>query len=141
LPALLPSSIGREKEIAEITQLLAAHRLLTLIGPGGAGKTRLALASVAALADDFRDGVHFVNLAPIRDLELVAPTIARELGMSDAGELPLLERLKRYLRTRQILLVLDNFEQVTDAASLVSELLAVAPELRVLVTSREALRI
>jgi predicted ATPase len=119
LPTQATVLIGRETEVLAVRNMLRQRetRLLTLTGPGGIGKTRLALQAGAELLDDARDGVFFVALAPIHDPQLVVPAIARELGMADAGELPLLERLKRYLHPKQILLVLDNFEQVADASA------------------------
>jgi predicted ATPase/transcriptional regulator with XRE-family HTH domain len=137
--------IGREAEVAQVTALLepsgAAVRLLTLIGPGGVGKTRLALAVAAALADDYADGVVFVELAPLRDPRLVPATIARSLGLHESGGRSARELLLAAVRGQQLLLVLDNFEHVLDAAPLLTELLADCPGLRLLVTSRAALRL
>jgi len=112
-----------------------------LTGPGGAGKTRLALQAAADLLDAFRDGVWFVALAPIRDHTLVLTAIAQALGVVDATGQSLEEALKAYLRSRQTLLVLDNFEQVLDAGPLIAALLTAAPALKVLVTSREVLHL
>jgi non-specific serine/threonine protein kinase len=116
-------------------------RLLTLTGPGGVGKTRLALALAARLADDFPDGVFFVNLAPITDHHLIAPAVAHTLGLHDAGPEALLARLQAFLRERRLLLVLDNFEHVLDAAPFLTDLLRAAPDLSILVTSRARLRL
>ena len=103
-------------------------RLLTLTGPGGTGKTRLALQVAAELLDDFADGVWFVDLAPTHDPALVASAIATALGVKESGAQPLIESLKLSLRDKHLLLVLDNFEQVLAAAPLVAELLR--PRLR-----------
>jgi len=116
-------------------------RLLTLTGPGGIGKTRLSLQAAAELLDDFRDGVFFVPLAPIRDPQLVASVIAQALGLTEQAERPPIELLKASLRTKRALLLLDNFEQVAAAGPLVGELLAAAPQLKVLITSREMLHV
>lgn len=143
LPAQVTPFIGREKEIAAITQLLVRDdvRLLTLVGPGGTGKTRLALQTAADMTDEFEDGVFFVALAPITDPQLFAVAVAQAIGIhEDAGQ-SLLAGLKLYLREKQVLLVLDNFEQILDAAPLVSEILAAAPRVKILVTSREVLRV
>ena len=114
-------------------------RLLTLTGPGGVGKTRLALRVAGDLTDEFADGVRFVPLAPIGEPELVVPTIARALGLREAGGRPLLESLEAYLSDKRLLLLLDNFEQVAEAAPAVTELLESCPDLKVLATSRERL--
>jgi predicted ATPase len=114
---------------------------MTLTGPGGIGKTRLGIRVAEELADEFADGVCFDSLAPIREPELVIPTIARTLGLRELGERPLSERLGELLKERELLLVLDNFEQVVEAAPRVAELLAVCPRLKVLATSREVLHL
>jgi predicted ATPase/DNA-binding CsgD family transcriptional regulator len=115
--------------------------LLTLTGPAGTGKTRLALALATALRDEFADGVHFVDLAPIREPSLVASAIAQTLGVGDAGDQPLRETLLLNVQPRQLMLVLDNFEQVVAASPLVAELLSASPGLKILVTSREPLHL
>src|SRR5207249_11642224 len=110
--------IGREKEVATISQLLRSEgvRLVTLTGPGGTGKTRLALQVTAELSDLFADGIYFVDLAPVSDPALVITTITQSLGLREEGGQPLLEHLKEKLRQKQMLLLLDNFEQVINAA-------------------------
>jgi len=141
LPIQPTPLLGREREVAEITDLLrrADVRLLTLTGTGGTGKTRLSLQSAAELVDEFEDGVFFVALAPVSDPHLVASTVAGALSVS-AGRV-LEEDLRDYLSNKELLLVLDNFEQVVDTAPLVGELLSGCPGLKVLVTSRTLLRI
>jgi predicted ATPase/serine/threonine protein kinase/DNA-binding CsgD family transcriptional regulator len=139
LPVQLTPFIGREQEVAAVSDLLRREdvRLLALTGPGGTGKTRLALQVAAELSDRFADGVFFVNLAPISDPALVLPTIAESLGIRERADQSLLERLKEHLRQKQILLLLDNFEQVVSAAAQVVDLLVACPLLKVMVTSRE----
>jgi predicted ATPase len=135
------SFIGREREADEVDGLLRRSRLVTLTGVGGSGKTRLALWVAGKVAGDFGQGAWFVNLAPVRDPELVVSTIARVLGVPEAIGRSLLESLKDYLRGKDLLLLLDNFEQVMPAAAQVSELLLSAPRLTVLVTSRAPLHL
>jgi predicted ATPase/class 3 adenylate cyclase len=143
LPAQTTPFIGREKEIRAIKEQLskASVRLLTLSGVGGAGKTRLALQAAAEMVDDFEHGVFFVPLAALSDPALVLQTIAHAFDVRDAAGRQLKDQLKDHLREKQMLLVLDNFEQVIDAAPLISDLLTAAPRLKVLVTSREVLRL
>jgi predicted ATPase/class 3 adenylate cyclase len=141
LPLQPTPLVGREKEVSEVCDLLRGTetRLLTLTGPGGTGKTRLALQAAADLLDDFPDGTFFVPLATLSEAELFLSTVAETLGVRETGEQPLDESLKDYLKERRLLLVLDNFEQVLGAAPTVTELLAAAPGLKVLATSRAPL--
>jgi predicted ATPase/class 3 adenylate cyclase len=141
LPIQLTSFIGREKEITEVKQAISEHRLVTLMGPGGSGKTRLALQVATELLERFHDGVCFVALAPITDPGLVASTIAQSLGIPETAGRSIADSLKDYLQRKSLLLLLDNFEQVIPAAPLVAELLATCSELKILVTSREGLHI
>jgi predicted ATPase/class 3 adenylate cyclase len=143
LPIQPTPLLGREREVSEITDLLrrADVRMLTLTGTGGTGKTRLALQSAAELIDEFEDGLFFVALAPISDPKLVSSTMAGALSVSESAGRDLKEQLRDYLSNKELLLVLDNFEQVVDAAPLVGELLSGCPNLEVLVTSRSLLRL
>jgi predicted ATPase/class 3 adenylate cyclase len=141
LPTQLTTFVGREREVAEVVRLMESVRLVTLTGPGGTGKTRLSLQVAAETAGDQADGATFVACAPIADPDLVASAIATTLGLPDAGGRPPRDRLVDHLRDRQHLLVLDNFEQVAAAAPLLGDLLREAPRLRILVSSRVALRI
>jgi len=143
LPAPATALIGREGELDETRMLLRGPevRLLTLLGPPGIGKTRLSLALAESLVEDYAEGVWFVPLASIIDPDLVASTIAKTLGLKEGPTEAAGEGLQAYLHERQMLLMLDNFEQVIPAAPLVSELLAASPGVKLLVTSRAALDI
>lgn len=148
LPARLTSLVGRAEEVAELCRLLArpAVRLVTLTGAGGSGKTSLALAVAHALLSDndgaaFSDGIYFVNLAPIQEPALVISTVAQVLGVKEEAGKPLLTSLQKVVRHRRLLLVLDNFEQIVIAAPLLSELLTNCATLKLIVTSREVLRV
>jgi predicted ATPase/DNA-binding CsgD family transcriptional regulator len=142
-PASLTSLLGREQETATLHKLLCQPevRLVTITGPGGVGKTSLALQVARELRDAFHDGVFFVSLAAITDSTLIIPTIAHTLGVTESSSRLLLDSLKDFLRGRQTLLLLDNFEQVISIAPLLTELLEACAGLYILVTSREALRL
>jgi len=141
LPVQLTSFVGRDEEIAAVGALLDRSRLVTLTGPGGTGKTRLGLQVAAERLTRYADGVFFVELAPVGDPDLVASAIASTLAVREAADRPLRDTLRDWLGDREMLLVLDNFEQVLGAAPLVNDLLSGAPRLRVLVTSRAVLHV
>jgi predicted ATPase len=147
MPAVLPSPtdafVGRQQELAELQTLLLRPevRLVTMTGPGGAGKTRLALQVGQALQPHFADGAVFVPLAEIREPGLLVNRIAGQLGLREGGGLSLLDTLNSYLSGRQMLLILDNFEQILEAAPLAAGLLQSAPGIKILVTSRVLLNL
>jgi non-specific serine/threonine protein kinase len=143
LPVPLTSFVGREREIAAVVDLLRDDgvRLLTLTGTGGVGKTRLALRVAQDVVSEFADGVAFVDLAPLRDPDRVLPAVARAVGVPEAGDRPVGERLAAALAGRTLLLLLDSVEQVGVAAPTVADLLAACPGLVVLATGRGALRV
>jgi predicted ATPase/class 3 adenylate cyclase len=143
LPVQATHLIGRRQELQELAELLR-HRdrhLITLTGPGGIGKTRLALQTAADALDDFRDGVFFAGLEGLKNPELVLGTIAQAIGLDQNEEGTLEQRLTEFLGGKELLLVLDNFEQVVESAPLVGSLLGASQQLRILVTSRSPLRI
>jgi predicted ATPase/class 3 adenylate cyclase len=141
LPVQLTSFVGREAEIDAVRELVGRSRLVTLTGPGGAGKTRLALQVAAERLMEHGDGVFVVELAPITDPELVTSAIASVLRIQPEADRPLLDTITESLRDRDMLLVLDNVEQVPGASPIVAAILAGAPRVRALVTSRSLLRI
>ena len=138
LPLQPTPLVGREREVEEVCGRLRQGqvRLLTLTGPGGTGKTRLSLQAAADLLEDFEGGVFFVPLATITDPELFLTEVAGALGVRESGDVPLRALLREYLSRRELLLVLDNFEQLLSATSLAGELLSAAPRVKVLATSR-----
>jgi predicted ATPase/DNA-binding CsgD family transcriptional regulator len=143
IPTPLTALVGREREVTTLSDLLCRPdvRLLTLTGPGGVGKTRLALEAAARLESAFADGAVFVPLAAVPEPALVASAIAQRLGVREAGGLPVAETLVSALRARHLLLVLDNLEHLLEATPLIAQLLIACPNLSVLATSRAVLRI
>jgi class 3 adenylate cyclase len=139
LPLQLTSFIGRETEIAETVRLVGEHRLVTLTGPGGTGKTRLALAVATEVLPSFSDGAFFVDLSPLTDPRTVPSTVVRALGAKEDPGRPPLDMLSDHLAEMELLLIPDNVEHLLEAAPLLEQLLAAAPRLRVLATSRTPL--
>jgi predicted ATPase/DNA-binding CsgD family transcriptional regulator len=143
VPTTFTPLVGRENEVATICELLKQPdvRLITLLGTGGIGKTRLSHQVAREMQPHFADGVCLVHLASVNEPDLVVPTIALELGIQEIGSQRILEQVKAALSSRHFLLILDNFEQVVAAAPLVEELLVACPRLKVVVTSREVLHL
>ncbi|MGI8423291.1 MAG: ATP-binding protein [Chloroflexota bacterium] len=141
LPLQLSSFVGREAELERLRDAIRGHRLVTITGEGGIGKTRLVLQAAAEPLDEVPDGTFFVDLSAVMDADLVLPTILAALGLRESAERTPLEVLQQFLHPKSLLLVLDNFEQVTDAAPAVTNVLMEAPGVRVVVTSRAPLHL
>src|SRR5690606_3762612 len=141
LPAQVTSFVGREREVQRVKALIAENRLVTLTGAAGTGKSRLALQVAAELEPEFEHGAAFVALGQLNDAAQLAPAIAQAIGAAETMRGSALDGLKRTLRDRRMLLILDNFEHLVSAAPILSELLAASPSLRALVTSRVRLRV
>jgi predicted ATPase/DNA-binding SARP family transcriptional activator len=141
LPAPATVLFGRERDVGRLGDLVRAFRLVSVVGAGGVGKTRLAIDAAARLAGEFRDGTRFVALAPVADAGDLTSVIARGLGAPVSQGEPATSALLRFLGVRRLLLVLDNFEHLMEAAPLLAQLLAACPELAILVTSREPTRL
>src|ERR687891_655994 len=141
IPAQLTTFVGRTEELAEVERLLEVNRLVTLTGPGGSGKTRLALEVASRTLSGYKDGAFFVDLSSVTDPALVSSSLAAELGVQEVAGRPILDVVRDHLRDRELLLVVDNLEQILEAAPVLEGLLMAAPKLRVLATSREVLSI
>ena len=142
LPVQLNSFVGRERELAQTKDLLASAHLLTLIGPGGTGKTRLTLQLAAEVLPEFADGVWLVELAPLADPALVLQTVAATLGLREIPGTPLKDLVTDYLRAKHLLLILDNCEHLVETCALLADhLLHSCPNLKMIASSREALGI
>ena len=143
IPVQTTPFIGRDKEIKKTSEFLQREdiRLLTLTGPGGTGKTRLAIQLGTILTDHFKDGIYFIDLAPVQEPESLFATIARTIGLKETSDQPLINELGRQLKTKELLFLLDNFEQLTTAAPQIKELISKCSQLKLLITSREALHI
>jgi predicted ATPase/class 3 adenylate cyclase len=141
LPMQLTSFVGREREVARAKELVGEHRLVTLTGPGGTGKTRLALQDAGELLDGFEDGAFLVDLAPVRNPDLISLAIAQALGLSVDPGGDALVAARTHLRDQELLLILDNFEQLVEGAGVIEDLLSVGRRIRVMVTSRTALHV
>ncbi len=141
LPTQVTAFVGRQRELSQTANLLKGTRLLTLTGPGGSGKTRLALQLAAAQLTHFPDGVFFVSLASLKDPRLVEQTIASILDVKPVEGQSVLKALQDYLRPKQVLLILDNYEHLLDAATVASNLLSSTDQLRIVATSREPLQL
>ena len=142
MPAQLTKFVGRQRELADVIAFLDGKRLLTLTGPGGTGKTRLAIEAAGEVEDHFDDGVYFVDLAGVSDPNLLTITVMEALGLrtNTAGVNPI-DHLSSYLASKQMLVVLDNFEQVIEGAFVVGEMLRAGPSVKIIVTSRGPLRV
>ncbi len=140
-PSSLPFFVGREIEMKQIQQLLRSNRLVTILGPGGLGKTRLAIQAAFESLDDYPDGVYFTPLAPVSQVDFLPTTIAEAVRCPLAGAQPPKNQLIQHLSTRRALLLLDNFEHLRDGAALLEEMLEKAPGIHILVTSRERLHL